>query len=184
MNYNASAQVNYNDQNAWGVLATLFIYLALLYINEFVAGIVVIVLTIWFIVQDRKVLAAEGRVVPSKWWLLLSPGYLYRRAVLNNDPKMKKIVIIGTLLYIALAVFSTMYEVRDSGALAAESYCKTTTRILSDNNYDSKCLSVKDIKEVSDKHYRAVAMLDNGNDLPITIEYKDLENYYITIRGL
>ena len=44
----------------------------------------------------------------------------------------------------------------------------------------AKCLSVKITEKVSDKHYKAVATLDNGNDINIMIEDRG-DQIYVTI---
>lgn len=48
-------------------------------------------------------------------------------------------------------------------------------KILRDNLGDdaAKCLKVKITEKVDKHHYKAVATLDNGNDLNIMIEHRD-----------
>lgn len=179
-----NAAVKRNDQFAWGLAAVSFIYLALSFINVIVANAVMVVLSIMFVRQDRKVLLAEGLVAPNFWWWLLPFVYLIRRGKLNNLPLWKKVGWGSVVVYIAIVIGSTLYEMRDTGDLAAEGYCSTVTRIISQRNSSVTCLKVKDVTQVSDKNYRAVAMLSNGNDVNITIEYKDGDNYYVTAYGL
>lgn len=179
-----NATVKRNDQFAWGLAAVPFVYLAMLYINEIAAGAVSVVLTVMFILQDRKALKAEGLIAPSKWWMLFSFGYLYRRGKLNNIPQWKKIAWIVTIVYLGAVVATTAYDVSDTSDAAADQYCATVSEIISQRRSSVTCLKVKDIAKVSDKNYRAVAMLSNGNDVKITIEYKDSENFYVTAYGL
>lgn len=47
-----------------------------------------------------------------------------------------------------------------------------------------KCLVVQDVKKVSDKNYRAKAVLSNGIDMPITIEQRDNNYIYVTLAPL
>lgn len=47
-----------------------------------------------------------------------------------------------------------------------------------------KCLVVEDVKKVSDKNYRAKAVLSNGIDMPITIEERDDNYIYVTLAPL
>lgn len=44
----------------------------------------------------------------------------------------------------------------------------------------AKCLKVEIIEEVTDKHYKAVATLNNGNDINIMIEDRG-DQIYVTI---
>ena len=53
-----------------------------------------------------------------------------------------------------------------------------------DKGSDVKCLVVEDMKKVSDKNYRAKAVLNNGVDMPITIEERDDNYIYVTLAPL
>lgn len=174
----------YTDQFIWGLVATPFISLALSYVNDLLSAIVSIVLTIFFVARDRNVLLSNDMKAPSVWWFLISFVYIYRRGSLNNLPTWKKVSIITVLVYIAIVIGITLHDNGKASSGAAEAYCGTVTEILRDNNYDAKCLKVRDIREVTDNHYRAVAMLDNGNDININVEFVDNENYQVTTTDL
>jgi hypothetical protein len=174
----------YTDQYIWGLVATPFVSLALSYMNDLVSAAVSIVLTIFFVARDRNVLLANGLKAPSVWWFLISFVYIYRRGSLNNQPSWKKVSIITVVAYIAIVIAVTLHDSSNTSASAGKAYCGTVTEILRDNNYDAKCLKVRDIREVSDNHYRAVAMLDNGNDLNIAISFSDREHYEVSTTEL
>lgn len=174
----------YTDQFVWGLVATPFISLLLSYVNDLLSAIVSIVLTIFFVARDRNVLLSNDMKAPSVWWFLISFVYVYRRGSLNNQPLWKKVSIITVIAYLAIVIAVTLQINGKTSSAAGEAYCGTVTEILRDNNYDSKCLKVRDIREVTDNHYRAVAMLDNGNDINISVEFTDNETYQVTTTDL
>ncbi|HFX7244956.1 TPA: hypothetical protein ACIGUS_004801 [Escherichia coli] len=62
--------------------------------------------------------------------------------------------------------------------------CEVTTSILKDKGSNVTCLVVEDVKEITDKHYRAKAVLSNGMDMPIVIEERDDGYIYVTLAPL
>ncbi|WP_435926674.1 hypothetical protein [Dryocola sp. BD613] len=79
------------------------------------------------------------------------------------------------------AIISTTID--DNEALKT-SACEITTSIFKDKESDVQCLAVEDVKKVSDKHYRAKAVLSNGIDMPIAIEERDNNYIYVTLSPL
>ncbi|MFU0963919.1 hypothetical protein [Kluyvera ascorbata] len=112
--------------------------------------------------------------------VLLPPIYAYTRA---RDAGMKKWRWL--LAYVAIALGSTFIATNiDDGAAIKATACEITTSIFKDKNSDVKCLAVEDVKKVSDRHYRAKALLSNGMDMPITIEERDDDYIYVTLAPL
>lgn len=57
----------------------------------------------------------------------------------------------------------------DDGKVLRTTACGVTTSIFKGEKSDVQCPAAEDVKKVSDKHYRAKAVLSNGIDMPITI---------------
>ncbi|WP_342636926.1 hypothetical protein [Klebsiella pneumoniae] len=72
----------------------------------------------------------------------------------------------------------------DDNEALKTSACEITTSIFKDKNSDVQCLAVEDVKKVSNKHYRAKAVLSNGVDMPITIVERDDDYIYVTLAPL
>lgn len=112
--------------------------------------------------------------------VILPPIYVYARA---RDAGMKKWRWLFAFISITLGCIFISTTIDDNEALKA-SACEITTSIFKDKNSDVQCLAVEDVKKVSDKHYRAKAVLSNGVDVPITIEERDDDYIYVTLAPL
>ncbi|EKL0722450.1 hypothetical protein FP371_17510 [Citrobacter freundii] len=112
--------------------------------------------------------------------VVLPPIYVYGRA---RDAGMKKWRWLLTYVAIALGAAFISTTIDDNEALK-KSACEITTSIFIDKESDVQCLAVEDVKKVSDKHYRAKAVLSNGVDMPITIEERDDDYIYVTLAPL
>lgn len=112
--------------------------------------------------------------------VILPPIYVYARA---RDAGMKKWRWLFAYIAILLGCGFISTTIDDNEALKT-SACEITTSIFKDKNSDVKCLAVEDVKKVSDKHYRAKAVLSNGVDMPITIEERDDDYIYVTLAPL
>lgn len=87
--------------------------------------------------------------------------------------------------YIAIALDCTFATIAiDDDESLKTSACEITTTIFKDKGSNVKCLVVQDVKKVSDKNYRAKAVLSNGIDMPITIEQRDNNYIYVTLAPL
>ena len=91
---------------------------------------------------------------------------------------MKKItLLLGVILMSVFMLCGCSNE-----ADLEESAIPLVTDILKDElgSDAAKCVAVKITEKVSDKHYKAKATLDNGNDIKIMIEDRD-DMIYVTI---
>lgn len=80
---------------------------------------------------------------------------------------MKKLMLL-LMSVVLLAGFGCSRE-----ADLEETAVSLVTEILEENigkDNAAKCINVKITEKINDKHYRAVATLNNGNDLNIIIE--------------
>lgn len=128
------------------------------------------------LVLDEKKLKAAGQKAPVNWMIFVVPVYLWKRAGLL---KQKKYYFWG---WIAAFVLSIMIGIGGTQAMLEESACPVVTDIIKTQLFGSAtCKAVSITDEVSDGFYKAVATLDNGNELRITIEHRDDETIYVQI---
>ncbi|KYC09776.1 hypothetical protein AGQ53_15695 [Salmonella enterica subsp. enterica] len=107
--------------------------------------------------------------------MVFPPLYVYGRVKAAGENLSKRWAWF--LAYIAIALgCSSIAVVWDNSEALKTSACEITTSIFKDKGSEVKCLVVEDVKKVSDKNYRAKAVLSNGIDMPITIEERD-DNY-------
>lgn len=138
------------------------------------------------VVFDQRALVRSGvesetHIVRSALGIvILPPIYVYARA---RDAGMKKWRWLFVFIAITLGCVFISTTIDDNEALKA-SACEITTSIFKDKNSDVQCLVVEDVKKISDKHYRAKAVLSNGVDMPITIDERDDDYIYVTLAPL
>lgn len=129
----------------------------------------------------RSGVESETHIVGSALRIvILPPIYVYARA---RDAGMKKWLWLLAFIAITLGCIFISTTIDDNEALKT-SACEITTSIFKDKNSDVQCLAVEDVKKVSDKHYRAKAVLSNGVDMPITIVERDDDYIYVTLAPL
>ncbi|HAV1787548.1 TPA: hypothetical protein JG904_001546 [Enterobacter hormaechei subsp. xiangfangensis] len=135
------------------------------------------------VVFDQRALVRSGaesetHIVGSALGIvILPPIYVYARA---RDTGMKKWRWLLAFIAITLGCIFISTTIDDNEALK-RSACEITTSIFKDKNSDVQCLAIEDVKKVSDKHYRAKAVLSNGVDMPITIEERGDDYIYVTL---
>ena len=108
------------------------------------------------------------------------PAYVYCRA---EDEGLKKWRWFFASIAIGLGSVFIYLNMAEGDSIKTTA-CEVTTSIFKDKNSDVKCLTVEDLKKVSDKHYRAKALLSNGVDMPITIEEANDDYIYVTLTPL
>lgn len=154
--------------------------------NEKVSSAVFYAIALICAVFDQRALVrsgaeAETHIVGSALGIIiLPPIYAYTRA---RDAGMKKWRWLLAFIGITLGCIFISTTIDDNEALKT-SACEITTSIFKDKNSDVQCLVVEDVKKISDKHYRAKAVLSNGVDMPITIEERDDDYIYVTLAPL
>ena len=86
--------------------------------------------------------------------------------------------ICFAVLFVSVALFLAGCGEND---ILEETAIPVVNDILKENVDDpAKCIAVKISSKISDKHYKAVATLDNGNDINILIEDRG-DMIYVTI---
>lgn len=127
-------------------------------------------------VLDEKKLKAAGHETPVKWMVFLVPVYLWKRAELLRH---KKHYFWG---WIATFILSILIGLGGNQAIIEDTACPIVTDIIANQLRGSaECEAVRITEEVSDDFYKAVAILDNGRELNITIKKRKNGEIYVQI---
>jgi hypothetical protein len=127
-------------------------------------------------VVDERKLKKAGHKAPVNWAVFIVPIYLWKRAELLNH---KKYYFSAWVLVFALSI---MLDINNVQGVLADSACPVVTDIIKEQLYGTaKCMKVNIDSEVTTGFYKATAILDNGNELYITIEEQDDGMIYVQI---
>jgi len=128
---------------------------------------VFVIFNVALCVVDEKRLKAAGHAAPQSWWALIVPVYLWMRAALL---KQEKHYFYG---WVAAFVVSVVLGMFGGQSAIEEAACPIVTDIIHKQFYQtSSCVAVTIDDEIKSGLYRASALLDNGNEIDITIEEK------------
>lgn len=128
---------------------------------------VFLILNVGLCVADERRLKAAGHSAPTTWWVFLIPVYLWKRANLLGQNK--------NYFYGWLAAFVVSILLATVGGESAveKAACPIVTEIIHKQFFQqSSCVAVTISDEPKSDFYRAKALLDNGNEIDITIEKK------------
>lgn len=135
-------------------------------------GWLVLMANIGLCVADEKNLKAAGYDAPHLGWTLLIPVYLWKRATILGQKKNYFYAWI-IVFVISMIAGSISHE-----SAIEKSACPIVTDIIHHQFYGkASCIAVTIDDEPRDDFYRATAVLDNGNELDITIEKKGDQIY-------
>lgn len=125
------------------------------------------ILNIGLCVLDAGRLRAAGHKAPDSWTALLIPVYLWKRAALLKQRQVHFAAWMGA--FVVSICMSIWAQNRNLEASA----CGLVTRIVKEQlQGTAQCKRVSLGEEVSDGFYKASALMDNGSEIPITIEQK------------
>lgn len=146
---------------------------------EYLSGIsiwwVFLIFNVGLCIYDEKRLKAAGHSAPESFWAVIVPVYLWKRATLLNQPKH---YFYG---WVAAFVISVILGTFGGESAIEDAACPLVTDIIHKQFYQSaSCIAVTIDEEIKSGFYRASAILDNGNELNITIEKKG-ENIYVRV---
>ncbi|MFV3332217.1 DUF4339 domain-containing protein [Pseudomonas sp. NY15437] len=126
-------------------------------------------------VFDERRLKAAGHAAPESWSVVIVPVYLWKRASILGQ---KKNYFYG---WIAAFIVSILLGLAGGDSAIEDAACPIVTDIIHKQLYQSSsCVAVTIDDEPKSGFYRATALLDNGNELNITIQKKG-ENIYVQI---
>lgn len=134
-----------------------------------------LLMNIGLCIADERRLRAAGHEAPATWLAVIVPGYLWKRAVLLGQKKH--------YFYAWLAAFGVSIALSSAGGDSAveKAACPLVTDILHQQFYkQTSCVAVTIGDEPKSGFYRASALLDNGNEIDITIEEKG-DNIFVRI---
>lgn len=169
-----------NDANAFFLAGLPIIMLIASFIlpESVVSGLGVMALVLAW--ADNRELKKRGQPAPSFWWGIISPVYLWKR-----DRWQQKPVRLFQLWIVAMVISlgGTLLQLaQNNNSALAESACSTVTQIMKENNRRATCISITDMREeVSDRFWNAMALMNTGKKMPVTIEIKENSQFYVTI---
>ncbi|NQD72933.1 DUF4339 domain-containing protein [Pseudomonas sp. CM27] len=134
-----------------------------------------VILNIGLCIADERRLKAAGHSAPATWWALIVPGYLWKRAVLLGHKKNY------FFAWIAAFVVSIALAAAGGDSAIEDAACPLVTDIIHKQLFQrSSCIAVTIDDEPSSGFYRATALLDNGNEIDITIQKKG-DNIFVQV---
>ncbi len=134
------------------------------------------VLNTVFYILDQRRLKESGHHVPKSKWIKVIPVYLWQRAIFLRQKNWYFWSWIGTFV-LSIVLITELHS--DN---LEDSACPVVTQIMHESygNNAASCKVVKIDKKMTDGFYKATAILDNGNEVGITIE--ELKDDQIEVR--
>lgn len=141
-----------------GMLAEIFMHRELIWVY--------LLLNVAILLFDEYKLKKSGYTMPGKWWIVLIPVYLWKRAELLDHPKNYVYAWVATfVLTIPLAGWINVSIVEDSA-------CPLVTKILQKYDNDTECKLVTIETEAVKDFYLGKALLNTGDEVGVAIEKK------------
>lgn len=161
------AATEIDNRFVWALVAVQLIGGVIEYLSGVSIWWVFVIFNVGLCVVDEKRLKAAGHAAPQSFWALLIPVYLWKRAALLSQ---KKHYFYG---WLAAFVISIGLGMVGGESAIEEAACPLVTDIIHKQFYQSSsCVAVTIEEELKSGLYRASAILDNGNEINITIEKK------------
>ena len=90
--------------------------------------------------------------------------------------------MIGKVCFVALFLaMASFFAGCGNDSALEETAVEVVNDILEENVDDpAKCIAVKITEKITDNHYKAIATLDNGNDISVLVEERG-DMVYVTI---
>lgn len=168
------------DANAFflAILPVIILVAGFILPESAVSGLGVLALVLAW--ADRRELKRRDLPAPSFWWGLISPVYLWKRDRWQQKPlHLFQLWIIAMVISVAGTLLQLTH---DNNMALAESACPTVTQIMKENNRTATCISITDMQEeVSGRFWKAMALMNTGKKMPVTIEIQDSRQFYVTI---
>lgn len=138
---------------------------------EYLSGIsiwwAVLGLNIGLCFADERRLKSAGHLAPQNFWALIVPVYLWKRAEILSQ---KKHYFYG---WMGAFVVSILLASIGGDSAIEKAACPIVSDIIQKQFYQkTSCVAVTIDDELKSGFYRASALLDNGNEIDITIEKK------------
>lgn len=171
-----------HDKFIW--MAIVFFVISI--ISEFTMGYSVdltieilaplLILVVFYL--DWKLLAAHDKASFSKWWILLSPVYVYKRE--EAIGKGKRLFLVWMAIFIIYLLVRTVFT--GGQAYLEKSACDVVTTIYHDqlNQYSMKCKKVTLTENNGRKHY-GFAELNDGAIKSVTVTENSEGEIYVSL---
>ncbi|PTU34206.1 hypothetical protein [Salmonella enterica] len=168
------------DIFAWCLAAVLPAIWVVLFLNfpQTVALIIYMAVALIWVLLDRTNLMKQGVTSPSFVWFWFPVVYLRQRDLMQGKPwRLMQVWLLCTVLsFVAIYLLNQ----RSGTENLAQSACNVVTKILRDEGFDERCISVTDMQEeVKGRFWRAQALLNTGVKEPVTIEVRGRDIYVV-----
>lgn len=165
-----------DDRPIWAVVVVLLLIVIIGWIFKVDLRIIsgIVALPLCFI--DWQKLKADGLPVPSGWWILFTPVYLWKRAELLKQKKHYVAVWMG------IVAISTAISLLSPRNAALESIaCSTVTDILQKQYHQRAYCQGLRITGKSGNEYDAKATLSNGEKVRVRMRKSTEGGLYVEI---
>ncbi|MCW9719016.1 hypothetical protein [Avibacterium sp. 21-599] len=154
-------------------MASIFLPITISNVTSFVLSIVIMIL----LIQDWNLLKQIDKNTFSKWWSLIPPVYLFKRA--KRLETKQTYFQIYTGLWIGFILLFFVF-ISSKGQLAS-SACDTVTKIIHEQFHQSTSCKSVSIIESDGKYHSAIAELSNGRTIDVNITETPSGDIYVEI---
>ncbi|MDW8241591.1 MAG: DUF4339 domain-containing protein [Thermogemmata sp.] len=125
---------------------------------------------------DERSLKANKYPAPSGWWAaIVVPVYLWKRGTVLQRPRLHFWLWVVSFIVSVVLTYSFDYSELEDTAQSL------VTQIVREQLHGTaKCVRVRVTESLGNGYYKAVATLDNGNDLRVLIQKRG-DMVYVTI---
>lgn len=154
-------------------MVCIFLPITIGNVINFIAGVAMLIL----LIQDWNILKTVGKNTFSKWWAIIPPVYLFKRARRLETKQTYFQIYMGLWLGFLLLYFIFV----GSKIMLEKSACETVTDIIHNQlRQSTSCESVTIINN-NGKYHSAAAELSNGRTINIDITETDNGKVYVEI---
>lgn len=171
-----------HDKYIWVAIALFLFSIA----SDFIFGlnvnmvinIIVMLLTLVIFFMDWKLLEVHGKASFSKWWILFSPVYIFKRG--KSTGAENKLFFIWMAIVILYVVIKAVFN--SGTALLERSACDVVTDIYHSqfHQYSASCKNVT-ITQSSGKMHYGFAEISDGSTRDITVTERQGGDIYVTV---
>ena len=145
---------------------------------DYVISFIVNILTIFVLYKDWKILEKNNLAVFSKWWVLISPVYLFKRS--NAKKESKKLFSLWMAIIIIFVASSLIFA---GGKSTVESAACGVVSDIYRTQFHQPGLTCKSvtITESEGKNHYGIAEISDGSVKDITIKELSDGQIYVTV---
>lgn len=126
---------------------------------------------------DRKALRRAGHTPPHWVWFLFLPVYAWKRDELTG--RYHRVFQVSMAALIFCVILLSYNELKVDKVGIADTACQTVTGLSrkADGVDAPACVKVNLVDEVSPNHWNAIAIMQNGTNKHLTVDYDEKVNF-------